>query len=112
MRRPDWRPRRGDRESFKTLHAAWRERVLQRVAERAAVVESERQTLAQTRDAILAEQFDAPPIEVPEIRTPEPAPILDTTKVAVRRTVATAHGSRTEYTIENTGGDSAGVLPG
>jgi hypothetical protein len=94
--------KRGDRETFKTMHAEWREKVLQRVAERAAAVESDRQTLAQTRDAILAEQLDAPPAEVPQVAqvaTPlDPAPIIDRSRVAIRRNVVTSNGSTREVT--------------
>jgi hypothetical protein len=66
--------KQGDREHYKQLHAQYRDRVLQRVAERAAAVEGERATLAQKRDSILAEQLDAPPANVPEVKIPEPGP--------------------------------------
>jgi len=76
----------GNRETYKQLHAVYRDRVLQRVAERAAAVESERTALAQKRDAILAEQLDAPPVEVPQVRKAEPfqaSPPISTTHVSV-----------------------------
>jgi hypothetical protein len=86
--------KRGDREEYKSMHSAWRDIVLQRVAERAAVVENDRQTLAQTRDAILAEQLDAPAAEVPKIRTPDPSPIIDRSRVALTRRVQVGNSVR------------------
>jgi hypothetical protein len=86
--------KRGDRETYKAMHAEWRDIILQRVAERAATVENDRQTLAETRDAILRAQLDAPAAEVPQIRTADPGPIVDRSRVAVRRTVQTDHGTR------------------
>jgi hypothetical protein len=73
----------GDRETYKQLHGQYRDKVLQRVAERAAAVESERTTLAQKRDAILAEQLD--PVDVPEVKPwspPEPRVVSDPDEIA------------------------------
>jgi hypothetical protein len=84
--------RQGDRETYKQLHAEYREKVLQRVAERAAAVEAERQTLAQKRDAILAEQLD--PVEVPEVKKPEPTNPVSTTHVAITRQIRKGNSVR------------------
>jgi hypothetical protein len=84
----------GDRETYKHMHAEWRNKVLQRVAERAASVESERQTLATTRDAILAEQLDAPPADVPPVATASSGVPIDRSKRAITKKVQTEHGVR------------------
>jgi len=82
--------KQGDRETYKQLHGEYRDKVLQRIAERAATVESERQTLAHQRDAILAEHLDAPSEDVPEVlevKKPEPSPTIDRSVVALTRQV-------------------------
>lgn len=89
--------KQGDRDTYKQLHGQYRDKVLQRIAERAATVENERSRLADTRDAILAESLEAPSMEVPQISEPQPA--IDRSHVALTRQVRVGNSVRDEIEI-------------
>jgi len=91
--------KQGERDQYAALDKQYRDKVTQRIAERAAGVESQRQTLAAERDAILAEALDKPE-PVPEVKRPEPTNIpIDKSRRAVVRKIPTEHGVREEMEI-------------
>lgn len=86
--------KQGNRDEYAVLDRQYRDKVTTRIAERAAAVESQRQSLASERDRILAEALDQPePVPVPQVATGADIPI-DRSMGAVTRRIKTDNGYR------------------
>lgn len=88
--------RQGRRDEAVTLDREYREKVLQRTAEKMGAIESQRQSLASEIEKIKTNAVEALGAikEVPEVAAPSPAPVVDRSKAAVVRRVPAGNGYR------------------